>query len=96
MQKHFHILPGLDIVASKKDGFRDMGEKLKLWKHKLKHELIIQSGDTPVTVMARARNIFQKYDPNDVDKLLEIWCDVDNQVGQYFNCNHVLLLIVIV
>jgi hypothetical protein len=35
MQKYFYILLGSDIVAIK-NGFRDMGEKLKLWKHKLK------------------------------------------------------------
>jgi hypothetical protein len=96
MQMHFYILPGSDIAAIKKDAFRDMGEKLKLWKHYLKNKLKIQSGDTPATVRARVRYILQKYEPEDVDKLLDIWCDVGNQVGQYFNCNNVLLVIVIV
>jgi hypothetical protein len=72
MQKHFYILPESDIAAIKKDGFRDMGKNLKLWKHKLKHQLIIQSGDIPTTVRARAGCILQKYDPEDVDKLLDI------------------------
>ena len=96
MQMHFYILPGSDIKEIKKDAFRDMGEKLKLWKHKLKKKLEIQSGDTPDTIRARAGCILQKYDPEDVDKLLNIWCDVGNQVSQYFNCNNVLLVIVIV
>jgi hypothetical protein len=78
MQMHFYILPGLDIAAIKKNVFRDMGEKLKLWKYKLKYKLKIQSGDTPATVRARAGHIFQKYDPEDVDKLLDIWCHVGN------------------
>jgi hypothetical protein len=60
------------------------------------NKLKIQSGDTPATVRARVRYILQKYEPEDVDKLLDIWCDVGNQVGQYFNCNNVLLVIVIV
>jgi hypothetical protein len=88
----FDILLGSNIAAIKKDAFRDMGEKLKLWKYKLK----IQSGNSPAIVRARARHIIQKYNPEDVDKLLDIWCDVDNQIGQYFNCNNILLVIVIV
>jgi hypothetical protein len=96
MQIHFYVLPGLDIKEIKNDAFRDMGEKLNLWKHKLKMKLKIQSSDTPATMRARARYILQKYDPEDVDKLLDIWCDVSNQVRQYFNCNNVLLVIIII
>jgi hypothetical protein len=75
---HVYILLSSDIAAIKKDAFRDMGEKLKLWKHKLKYKLKIQSCDTPTTVRARAGYILQKYDPEDMDKLLNIWCDVGN------------------
>jgi hypothetical protein len=57
-----------------------MGEKLKLWKHKLKKKLNIQKGDTPDIVRARAGTIIQGYDPEDVSKLLDIWCDEGNQV----------------
>ena len=96
MQKHFYILPGSDIAEIKKNLKRDMGEKLKLWKHKLKHKLHIQAGDTPATVRARAGQILEKYNPEDVEKLLAKWCDKKQQVSQYFNCNCVVLLIVIV
>ena len=82
MQKHFYILLGLDIAAIKNDEFRDIGEKLKLWKHKLKFKLLIQSSNTPETMRVRAGQILQKYNPDDMDKLLDIWCDVNNQVGQ--------------
>jgi hypothetical protein len=75
---HFYVLLGLDMKEIKKDAFRDMGEKLKLWKHKLKRSLNIQHGDTLATMRARARYILQKYDPEDVDKLLDLWCDVCN------------------
>ena len=86
---------GLDMKEIK-DMFKDMGEKLKSWKRKLKHSLNIQHNDTPATVRAKAGDILQKYNPEDVNKLLDIWCDVDNQVRQYFNCNHGLLVIVFV
>jgi trehalose utilization protein len=46
MQKNFHILPGSNIAEMKKDLWRDMGEKLKLWKHELKHPLAIGTNDT--------------------------------------------------
>jgi hypothetical protein len=93
MQKHFYILPSSDIVSIK-DTFNNISEKLKLWRHKLKDKLQIQSDDTPAIVRERAGQILQKYKLEDVDKLLAKWYDVSNQVGQYFNCNHVVLLIV--
>jgi hypothetical protein len=96
MHRHFYVMPCSEIKEIKKDTFRDMGEKLKLWKHKLKRKLHIQRGNTPATMRARARIILQQYDPEDVCKLLDLWCDVGNQVHQNFNCNHVLLVIVIV
>jgi hypothetical protein len=72
-----------------------MGEKLNLWRHKLKFKLAIQADDTPATVKARAGQILQKYNLEDVDKLLAKWFDKKNQVGQCFNCNclsfHILI-----
>jgi hypothetical protein len=50
-------MPGSDMKEIKKDAFRDMGEKLKLWKHKFKKKLNIQTGDTPDIVRARAKMI---------------------------------------
>ena len=60
---HFYITLGSNMKEIKKDVFRDMSEKLKLWKHKLKKKLQIQRGDTPDTVRARAGMILQGYDP---------------------------------
>jgi hypothetical protein len=96
MQIHFYVMPGSDMKEIKMDVFRDMAEKLQLWRHKLKMKLHIQRGDTPDIVRARARMMLQQYDPEDVQKLLDLWCDIGNQVRQNFNCNHVLLVIVIV
>jgi hypothetical protein len=79
MQMHFYVMPGSDMNAIKKDAFRDMGEKLKLWRHKLKRKLHIQRGNTPDTVRARVGTILQQYDPEDVSKLLDLWFDVSNQ-----------------
>jgi hypothetical protein len=78
MQKHFHILPGSNIAKIKKDLWRDMGEKLKLWRHELKKPLAIQADDTPDSVKARAGVTIQKYDPVDVDILLAKWCEKKN------------------
>ena len=80
MQNKFYILPGSNI-AEIKDLWRDMVEKLKFWRHELKHPLKIGADDTPNTVKARAGAILQKYDPVDVDILLDKWCDKKNQVG---------------
>jgi hypothetical protein len=76
MQIHFYVMLCSDMKEIKKDAFRDMGEKLRLWRHKLKWKLHIQRGDTPDTMRARARLILQQYDPKDVSKLLDYWCNV--------------------
>jgi hypothetical protein len=81
MQKHFHILLGLNITDIKKDLWRDMGEKLTLWRHELKKPLAIQADETPNLVMARARVTLYKYNPMDVDILLAKWYEKKNQVG---------------
>jgi hypothetical protein len=78
MQKHFHIFLGSNIAKIKKDLWRDMGEKLKLWRHELKKPLAIQADDTPDLVKARAGVTIQKYDPVDVDILLAKWCEKKN------------------
>ena len=61
-----------------------MGEKLKYWRSELKHPLKIGADDTPDTVKARARarGFLQKYKQDDVEILLEKWCDKKNKVGQ--------------
>jgi hypothetical protein len=91
MQMNFYILPSSNI-AKIKDLWRDMGEKLKFWKHKLKHPLKIGADDTHDTLKARVGAILQKYDQADVDILLEKWCDKKNQVSNYsYLCFHILI-----
>jgi hypothetical protein len=92
MQKNFHLLPGSNIAKIKKVLWRDMGKKLKYWRYKLKKPLAIQADDTLDSVKARAGVTIQKYDPVDVDILLEKWCEKKNQVGQYVACSCVVLL----
>jgi hypothetical protein len=53
MQKHSYVLPEYDIITVKWDAFRNMGSKLKSWRHQLKHDLNIQLGDTLATVRVR-------------------------------------------
>ncbi|XP_062173515.1 uncharacterized protein LOC133878974 [Alnus glutinosa] len=57
-----------------------MGVKLKNWRHSTKVNLGIQRGDTPETVRARvgARRL-SNYRPEDVDALLNKWCDEEYQ-----------------
>jgi hypothetical protein len=93
MQKHFHILPGSNIAKIKNDVWRDMGKKLKLWRHKLKKSLAIRANETPDSVKARVGQILQKYNPVDVDILLAKWCEKKNHIGQSFACSCVVLLI---
>jgi hypothetical protein len=59
-----------------------MGEKLKYWKSELKHPLKIGADDTPDIVKARAGEFLKKYKQDDVEILLEKWCDKKNKVGQ--------------
>jgi hypothetical protein len=78
MRNKFYILPGSNIVEIKKGLWRDMSEKLKFWRHELKHPLKIGADDTLDIVKARAGAILQKYDPADMDILLDKWCDKKN------------------
>ena len=82
MHKQIYILPSSNIAEIKKDLWRDMGEKLKYWRSKLKHPLKIGADDTPDTVKARAGEFLKKYKQDDVEILLEKWCDKKNKVGQ--------------
>jgi hypothetical protein len=78
MQKNFHIQPNSNITEITNDLWRVMGEKLKYWRHELKHPLAIRADDTPDTVKARAGAILEKYNPMDVDILLKKLCDKKN------------------
>jgi hypothetical protein len=81
MQKQFYILPSSNIAEIKKDLWRDMGEKLKYWRSELKHPLKIGANDTPDTVKARAGEFLSKYKQDDVQILLDRWCEKKNKVG---------------
>jgi hypothetical protein len=70
------------MVAIKKDAYRDIGSKLKSWRHSLKKPLNIQEDDTPETVRVRMGLIFlESYDPLDLEVLLVKWCEKKNKVG---------------
>jgi len=78
----FYIPPSYDLQKVKRDTFRDMGVKLKNWRHNTKVKLGIQQGDTPETVRARVGAIrLFNYHPKDVDALLNKWCDEEYQVS---------------
>jgi hypothetical protein len=96
MQKEFYILPGASIAEIKKDLWRDMGEKLKYWRHELKKPLAIRADDTPASVKVRGASVIKKFDQVDVDILLEKWCEKKNQVRQYITCGCVVLIIIII
>jgi hypothetical protein len=78
----FYIPPSYDLQKVKRGVFRDMGVKLKNWRHSIKVKLGIQRGDTPKTVRARvgARRL-SNYHLEDLDALLNKWCDEEYQVS---------------
>jgi hypothetical protein len=78
----FYIPPSYDLQKVKRDTFQDMGVKLKNLRYDTKVKLGIQRGDTPETVRARvwARRL-SNYHPEDLDALLNKWCDEEYQVS---------------
>jgi hypothetical protein len=67
----FYIPPSYDLQNVKQDAFRDMGVKLKNWRHNTKVKQGIQRGDTPEMVRARVgTRRFSNYHPDDLDALL--------------------------
>jgi hypothetical protein len=82
VQVDFYIRPECDLMAVKRDTFRDMGGKLRSWRHSLKDALKIQPDDTPDTVKVRmGQNFINNYDPCDLEVLLDKWCDKKNMVS---------------
>ncbi|XP_059448234.1 uncharacterized protein LOC132179516 [Corylus avellana] len=80
LMKHFYVPPESNIMAVKRNAFKDMGSKLKTWRHELKQELNIKPGDTPEIVRARVRDQrISKYDRMDIEIMLNKWCDKKNQ-----------------
>jgi hypothetical protein len=78
----FYIPPSYDLQKVKRDAFRDMGIKLKNWRHNTKVKLGIQRGNTPEMVRARVRaRRLSDYHPEDFDALLNKWCDNEYQVS---------------
>jgi hypothetical protein len=47
----------------------------------MKHPLKIGANDTPDTVKARAGEFLSKYKQDDVQILLDRWCEKKNKVG---------------
>jgi hypothetical protein len=78
----FYIPPSYDLQNIKRGAFRNMGVKLKNWRHSIKDKLGIQRGDTPEMVRSRvgARRL-SNYHPEDLDALLNKWCDEEYQVS---------------
>jgi hypothetical protein len=86
-------LTWIEYGGHKKDVFRDMGTKLKIWRHSLKSKLDIQDDDTPKTIKVRIGQIFLDcYDSLDLEVLLDKWCEKKNRVGH----DRVILLFCIV
>ena len=84
MQKHFYVSLEYDMVAIKRDAFKDMGSKHKYWKYEFKAGLKIQLDNTPAIVKARVRELMlSTYNSMDVDILLERWCSKEHQVSHY-------------
>ncbi|XP_059441611.1 uncharacterized protein LOC132173941 isoform X2 [Corylus avellana] len=76
----FFVPPECNMVAIKKNAFRDIGTELRTWRHELKKDLAIQPDDTPDTVRARVgQERLSEYDPFDLEILLDKWCSKKNQ-----------------
>jgi hypothetical protein len=62
--------------------FRDMGHKFRDWRHALKKPMKITDDDSHETVRARmAPDFVGRYNPLDIDTLLDKWCSKKNKVG---------------
>jgi hypothetical protein len=82
MQKHFYVPPEYDMVAIKRDAFKDMCKKHAYWRYEFKAGLKIQPGETPASVKARVEeHTLSGYNSTDVDILLERWCSEEYQVS---------------
>jgi len=74
--------PRFNTEEIKKEDFKDLSQKLRSWRAKLKKKLNVQPGETPEEVQASVGDqAFMEYDPKDMRVLLDRWCDERFQVG---------------
>ena len=72
MQTHFYVMSKYDMMAIKRDAFKDICKKHAYWRYEFKTDLKIQPGETPTSVKARVReHTLSAYNSTDVDILLE-------------------------
>ncbi|XP_059430152.1 uncharacterized protein LOC132163797 [Corylus avellana] len=77
---YFFVSPEYNLEAVKDEAFRDMGSKLRTWRHDLKKICAITEEDTPDTIRARlGGQRLGEYNAVDLDILLERWCTQENR-----------------
>jgi len=59
----------------KKEVLKDVSQKIRTWRAKLKRICKIQPGDMPDVVRERIKNVdLSEYNAGDVSELVERWC----------------------
>ncbi|XP_059442239.1 uncharacterized protein LOC132174623 [Corylus avellana] len=80
LMAYFFVPPEYNLEAVKNEAFKDMGSKLRTWRHELKKICAITEEDTPDTIRARlGGQTLGEYNPVDLDILLERWCTQENR-----------------
>jgi hypothetical protein len=81
VQQEFYVPVSVDLRLAQHEFWGDMGRKHRSWKSKLRTQLSIRYGDTPLTIHARMPDrFFDKYDQMDVEDVLHEWCTDRNRV----------------
>jgi len=81
VQQEFYVPVSVDLRLAQNEFWGDMGRKHRSWKSKLRTQLYIRDGDTPLTIRARMPDrFFDKYDQTDVEDVLHEWCTERNRV----------------
>ncbi|XP_059453484.1 uncharacterized protein LOC132184020 [Corylus avellana] len=80
LMAYFFVPPEYNLEAVKNEAFKDMGSKLRTWRHELKKICASTEEDTPDTIRARlGGQTLGEYNPVDLDILLERWCTQENR-----------------
>ncbi|XP_062151563.1 uncharacterized protein LOC133859976 [Alnus glutinosa] len=75
IMQEFYVPVSVDQRLAQNEFWGDMGRKHRSWKSKLRTQLNIRDGDTPLTVRARMpETFFDKYDQTDVEDVLHESC----------------------
>jgi hypothetical protein len=86
VQQEFYVPVSVDQRLAQNEFWGDMGRKHRSWKSKLRTQLNIRDGDTPLTIRARMPDtFFDKYDRTDVEDVLHEWCTKINVVCRSLN-----------